>query len=185
MKLRNRLVHLTLILPLLVLGSAGVTKAEEEEAWQVPVVLLKDGWLHYTNGRFGCSLPIPPGMKALRPPDNGDGQAFASLDDKVRLTVSGHFNIDHVSDLDKSWESELAEKDRTITYKRKAEGWYVISGVNKDGTGFYEKYAANAKYFARWTITYPQADEKRYAPWIERMAKEFDPALGKGADTIE
>jgi len=173
------------VLPLFIASPANISRAEEEEAWQVPVVLLKDGWMFYRNVRFGCGLPIPPGMKALRPPDNGDGQVFASLDDKVQIRVSGHFNVDRMADVEKSWESQLAEKERTITYKRKADGWYVVSGVNKDGTGFYRKYVANEKYWATWTITYPQAEEKRYAPWIERMAKEFDPALGKGGDTLE
>lgn len=179
------LLPLALALGIFAACPAGIARAEKEETWEVGVTLLKDGWMTYSNGRFGCSLPIPPGLKPLRPADNGGGQSFASLDDKVRITIGGHFNVDGNGDVEKNWEWALAVKDRTITYKRKTADWYVISGVSKDGTGFYEKYAANAKYCAGWTMTYPQVDEKRYAPWIERMAKGFDPAFGTGADTVE
>ncbi|BCU78952.1 hypothetical protein [Luteolibacter sp. LG18] len=168
----------------MVLPSARAAE-EEPENWQVGVTLGKDGWLTYRNARFGSTLPIPPGMKALRPPDNGGGQAFASLDGKVKIVVGGHFNVDGMGSVEESWKAALAEKDRTITYKKKTAEWYVVSGTTKDGSGFYEKYVADAKYCAGWSITYPQADEKKYVPWIERMAKDFQPNLGKGDDTVE
>lgn len=159
--------------------------AQEEEDWQVPVTVGKDGWLLYENGRFGTVFPVPPGMKAMRPPDNGGGQQFASLDGKVVLTGGGFFNVDGNGDVEARWKADLAEPDRTITYKVKKADWYVISGVTKSGLGFYEKYTANAKYCAGWSITYPQADEKKVSAWIERIAKGFQPRFGKGHDTTE
>jgi hypothetical protein len=156
----------------------------EDEAWQVPVTLGKDGWMTYQNFRFGSIIPVPPGMLAQRPPDNGGGQSFTTADGKATLSVFGSFNVDGNGDLDARWKEDLAEPGRTITYKRKADGWFVISGVNQDGTGFYERYAANSKYCAGWRMTYPQEAEKKYAPWIERIAKGFEPRLGKGEDTV-
>ena len=158
---------------------------EKPDAWQIPVLLGKDGWMTYQNPRFGFSLPVPPGMKSERPPDNGSGQQFTSPDGKVSVSGSAHFNNDpEISGLEPAYKSELAVPDRTITYKLKKDGWYVVSGVNKDGTGFYKKYAANAKYYAAFSITYPQADEKKYQAWIERIAKDWQPRLGKGDDTL-
>ena len=157
---------------------------ESNESWHVPVLLGKDGWMVYENARFGFSLPVPPAMKAERPPDNGGGQAFTSADGKVHLTGWAHFNADGAASVDAAWEEELAAPDRTVTYKRKTDGWFVVSGVNKDGTGFYTKYFADAQYFAAFSISYPQADEKKYQPVIERVAKDFQPRLGKGADGI-
>jgi hypothetical protein len=157
-------------------------KAAEEENWQVPVTLGKDGWMVFANPRFGFVLPVPPGMKALRPPDNGGGQAFETSDGKVRLTGFGSHNVDGFGDVEKNWKEELAQKGRAITYKRKTESWYVISGTMEDGTGFYTRYDANAKHCAGWILTYPQAEEKRYAPWVERIAKGYEARLGKGDD---
>lgn len=138
----------------------------------------------YENPRFGFVLPVPPGMKALRPPDNGDGQAFATLDQKVKLTGWGCFNVDDLGNVESCWKAALAEPDRTITYKHKTATGFVVSGVTKNGTGFYEKYTADKNYGSGWTMTYPQADGKKFAPWIERIAAGYQPRLGKGLDVV-
>ncbi len=184
MKLSQSLARLLLLLALSLGQLTLSSQAEEEENWQVPVTLGKDGWMIYENGRFGSVIPVPPGMMALRPPDNGGGQAFVSANGKVRLTVYGSFNVDDFGNLEARWKADLAEEGRTITYKRKTESWYVISGVMKDGTGFYERYTADSKYTAGWQMSYPQAEEKKYSPWIERIAKGYEPRLGKGDDRL-
>lgn len=157
----------------------------EEESWQVPVTLGKDGWMTYVNPRFGGSIPLPPGMTALRPPDNGDGQQFVSADSKVALVIWGAFNVDGNGDLEATWQAALVETGRTITYKVKKADWYVISGVTTAGTGFYERYTASSKYVAGWKMTYPQAEEKDYSPWVERIAKGYQARLGQGIDRLE
>lgn len=157
---------------------------DDDETWQVPVTVGKDGWLLYHNARFGFVVPVPPGMRPLRPPDNGDGQVFVSADGKVQLTASGGFNVDHFGDVEARWQDALADPGRTLTYKRKTAAWFVISGVTKDGTGFYERYTADHNSCASWSMTYPQAEEKKYAAWIERIAKGYAARLGKGQDTL-
>lgn len=172
------LVLLTAICPLL-------SPAGEAGDWQIPVTLGSDGWLVYENPRFGFVLPVPPGMKTLRPPDNGDGQAFASLDGKVKLSGWGSFNVEDAAGVETRYRDALAEPGRTITYKRKTAEWYVLSGVTKDGTGFYEKYTANKSYASGWIITYPQSEEKKYTAWIDRIAKGYAPRFGKGHDALD
>jgi hypothetical protein len=162
-----------------------VAAAGADETWHIPVTLGKDGWMIYENPRFGFALPVPPGMKTLRPPENGDGQAFASLDNRVKLSGWGSFNVENLGDVEARWKDALAEPNRTITYQRKTESWFVVSGVTKAGMGFYEKYTANKNYGAGWTMTYPQADEKKYAPWIERIASGYQPRLGQGHDALD
>ena len=159
--------------------------AEEEDEWRVPVTLGADGWMYYENARFGTAFPVPPGMKALRPPDNGGGQAFASIDGKITLTGGGSFNVNEDPTIESSWKYAVKVPDRTITYQVKKDNWYVISGTTKDGKGFYEKFIINKKYQAGWSMTYPLADEKKCSLWIERIAKGFDPRFGKGHDRVE
>jgi hypothetical protein len=168
------------IMPLLAKEQPDVAGAGD--GWSVPVELGADGWLTYRNARFGFILPIPPGMKALRPPDNGGGQAFEALDGKVRLVSWASFNVDGWGDVERRWADELAEGKRTITYKRKTASWYVVSGVNEDGTGFYTRYTADKSHACGWSITYPQKEEKKYQAWIERIAKDHEARLGEGAD---
>ncbi|MBB5036614.1 hypothetical protein [Prosthecobacter dejongeii] len=162
----------------------GTLQAQDED-WQIELTLGKDGWRTYQNPRFGAVIPVPPGLVALEPPTNGDGQAFATPDGKVRLAVYGCFNVEGTADLDVRWKDDLVASGRTITYQRKTDSWYVISGVMEDGTGFYEKYTANAKYGSGWRMTYPQKEEKKYSAWIERIAKGYQPRLGQGFDTLE
>lgn len=157
----------------------------DEENWHIPVTLGKDGWMVYENARFGSVIAVPPGMVPTRPPDNGDGQGFSTPDGKVSLAAFGCFNVDGNSDLAVRWKDALAEPGRTITYKRKTESWFVVSGVTEGGMGFYERYTANSKYGAGWYMHYPQSEEKRYSGWIERIAKSYEARLGKGADTVE
>ena len=123
-------------------------------------------------------------MAALRPPDNGDGQEFATPDRKVKLTGWGCFNSDDVAGIEAIWKAALAEPDRTITYKRKTGTWFVVSGVAKDGTGFYQKYSADKRHGSGWTMTYPQADVKKTESWIERIAAGYQARLGKGLDGL-
>lgn len=154
------------------------------DGWSIPVELGADGWVTYRNARFGFILPVPPGMKALRPPDNGGGQAFETLDGKVNLVSWASFNVDGLGDVERRWGEELAEGKRTITYKRKTASWYVVSGVDEDGTGFYIRYTADKDYACGWSIAYPQKEEKKYQAWIERIAKDHAPRLGEGVDGV-
>ena len=156
-----------------------------DEAPAVPLTAEKDGWRIYKNPRFGMVLPVPPGMTAQRPPDNGGGQAFLSADGKAELLTWGSFNIDGIGDVAKRWEAALIEPGRTITYKRKTEKWFVISGTRKDGSAFYERYDADGKYCAGWLVTHPQEEEKKWSALIERIAKGYAANLGKGVDTLE
>lgn len=141
--------------------------------------------MFYRNARFGFVLPVPPGMKALRPPDNGGGQAFETLNGKVKLVSWASFNVDGLGDVQRRWEEELAGSERTINYKRKTASWYVVSGVLEDGTGFYTRYTADKSHACGWSITYPQNEEKKYAAWVERIAKEHEARLGQGVDRVE
>lgn len=43
---------------------------------------------------------------------------------------------------------------------------------------------ADKNYCAGWTISYPQLEEKTYQAWTERIARGYEPSLGKGDDTI-
>jgi hypothetical protein len=156
----------------------------EGPPWDVPLTVEADGWKRYTNPRFGCSIPVPPGMVPRQPPENGAGQGFMTPDGKVRLLVWGSFNVDGQGDLDKKWAEELADTRMTITYKRKAKSWFVISGVTHDGTGFYMRYDANKNFCAGWEIAHPQAEENRYVPWIERIAKGYQARLGQGQEAV-
>jgi hypothetical protein len=62
-------------------------------------------------------------------------------------------------------------------YKFKKDNYYVISGVNPNGYEFYHKVFFYPTYWLEFEITYPHAKHAVYDAWVERIARDFVPAL--------
>ena len=143
-------------------------------------------WKKYTNARFGFVLMYPPVLVAGREPTNGGGREFHLPNKEFSVATSAHFFVPDSGDsFDKRWEEELQIPDVNITYKKKADNWYVVSGVAKDGTEFYHKLYRKGSNWAAFEITYPHAQNKKYDPWVTRIAKEFVPFLAGDYDRLE
>jgi hypothetical protein len=134
-------------------------------------------WKVYVNPRFGFRIDYPASLKADSPPDNGDGQAFHSPDGKVHLVASAHFLVLPDDTLETRWQAELKKYGNSVTYKKKGEGWYVISGVLPNGVEFYRKLAVQGQNCASFEITYPHRESAKYDRWVERIARSFVPFL--------
>lgn len=142
-------------------------------------------WKTYVNPRFGFSIDHP-GLEPGREPDNGDGRVFKSADGKFVLTAYAHFlQVDDGDTLDKRWKEELAQRGDTATYKKKGDTWFVVSGVQKDGTEYYRKLAVEKGNWATFLITYPHTENKKYDPWVAKIEKSFVPFLKGDYDRIE
>lgn len=147
------------------------------------VVRAEDKWPTYTNARFGFRIAHPPGLAESRPPDNGGGQEFHTKDKEFSLVAFAHFVLEGTS-LESMWKDELKELGDTVTYKRKTDAWFVVSGV-KEGTEYYHKTYVQKGSFASFQITYPHAKAKQYDAWVERIAKGFVPFLEGDYDRAE
>jgi hypothetical protein len=131
-------------------------------------------WKTYVNNRWGFSLSYPPSLTAGSLPQNGAGREFHSAE--VSLFAQGSF-IQENETLDGFWSKELSERGDTVQYQLKKDNYYVISGVNTNGYEFYHKVFFFSRRWVEFEITYPHARNKIYDPWVERIAREFDPAL--------
>lgn len=143
------------------------------------------GWGRYQNARFGFVIPVPPGLQGGREPDNGGGQAWSSADGRINLVAWGSFNVDQMSDITPRYGEELSVPERKFTYKQRSDSWFVVSGIEEDGTHFYIRHDADANHAAGWQITYPASADAQVSAWIETIAKGWQARLGKGADRIE
>jgi hypothetical protein len=146
-------------------------------------VHAEEKWKTYTNARFGFRLAHPSALVESRAPDNGGGQEFHSQDKEFSLAAFAHFVLEDQS-LETMWKDELKELGDTVTYKKKGDAWFVVSGV-KDGTEYYHKTYVQKRNYAAFQITYPHAKAKQYDPWVERIAKEFVPFLKGDYDREE
>jgi hypothetical protein len=131
-------------------------------------------WKKYENGRFGFVLTYPASLIGSREPDNGDGREFHSRDKEFSVAAFAHFFVPDSDDsFEARWQEELNTPDVTITYKKKTDSWYVVSGLTKTGTEYYHKLMIKGKNWAAFHITYPHAKHDKYNPWVERIEKEF------------
>jgi hypothetical protein len=131
-------------------------------------------WKKYENGRFGFVLTYPASLIGSREADNGDGREFHTRDKEFSVAAFAHFFVPDSDDsFEARWQEELDTPDVTITYKKRADSWYVVSGLTKSGTEYYHKLMTKGKNWAAFHVTYPHAKHEKYDPWVERIAKEF------------
>jgi hypothetical protein len=139
-------------------------------------------WKVYINPRFGFRIEYPASLKADRPPDNGDGQAFHSADGKVRLVASGGFLVAFT--FEGLWQQDLERYGNSVTYQKKGETSYVVSGVLPNGVEFYRHLAVQGQNFADFEITYPHGEHAKYDRWVERIARSYVPFLQGDFDRV-
>ncbi|HVF73267.1 MAG TPA: hypothetical protein VM940_16815 [Chthoniobacterales bacterium] len=143
-------------------------------------------WREYKNGRFGFVLSYPSTLIAGRVPENGAGREFHTADKAFSLSAQGHFfSPDSGNTFESNWNEELNTPGVTITYKKKAKDWYVVSGVTKEGTEYYHKLFAKRGNWVELAITYPHAQNAKYDKWVEQIVKRFVPFLEGDYDRVE
>jgi hypothetical protein len=99
-------------------------------------------------------------------------------------TPDGEFNVEAVvqsaaAAQDETLESRMQKEIEllvgTVTYQKKGDTWFVLSGVTPDGTEYYRKLYIAGSQWVTLRITYPHAQNKKYDKWVTRMEKTFIP----------
>jgi hypothetical protein len=140
-------------------------------------------WRPYVNERFGYSIDIPAGfLRPLPPPENGDGLAFESADGQVSVSVFGSNNALAWS-FDEYFEAALAREDLgRVTYQRKDDSWYVLSGYRPAPTSkwtgeviFYERVAidSSGSAISGLLILFPPAMKEFMDPIVTRLSRSL------------
>ena len=73
------------------------------------------------------------------------------------------------------WQRNVEERGASITYKRKAADWFVLSGV-QDGQIYYKKLFVRSGRETEFVITYPKARAELYDSWVRAIEKSFYPS---------
>jgi hypothetical protein len=140
----------------------------------------------YANARFGFVLSYPTGLIAGPEPANGAGREFHTKDAEFSILAQGHFlTVDDGDSLEKRWKDELKECGDTVTFKKKTAGWYVVSGVGKNGVEYYTKFFVKRSNWVEIRITYPHARSQKYDPWVTQIEKSFVPFRAGDFDRIQ
>jgi hypothetical protein len=131
-------------------------------------------WAVYGNPRFGTFVNYPAKrFTALPPPENGDGQIFATRDGAT-LTISGGYNSN--DETPASYEASLRAgtggDGAKVIYRASRRDRLVLSGI-RGGVVFYEKYLFKGDVIHTMILTYPQALKTIYDPIAARIARSL------------
>lgn len=139
-------------------------------------IQAQERYKSYHNSRFEFCLEIPYQIfEAQRPPENGDGQRYLSrYGESLLLTYGGH-------SLDMSLKEEMKfrldtgdfrDRERTITYERIAEDFFILSGYVGDKI-FYRRTHLQNKMFKTFYLEYPKTEKAKFNEIISHMVKTF------------
>jgi hypothetical protein len=148
-------------------------------------------WVTYTNQAAGQAFAYPASVFSEQPGDPTDalknqttaraGRIFRSLDGKAILQIGTISNIGNAT-VDSLRKRAIAASytNAKIDYNRLADNWYVLSGTRGSET-FYERvhFSCNNRRIDVWALTYPAADNNKYNPIVDEMARRFRPILDR------
>jgi hypothetical protein len=134
----------------------------------------QERWATYTNARFGTTADYPADIFDVRerPPENGDGQSFRRKDDRARLSIYGHYNVE--ADTSKSYLEKYVNQ-QGVSYRRVTARSYIISGT-REGDIFYERcnFPENRDGIINCvSVNYPAQEKTAWDPIITRLSKSL------------
>ena len=140
-----------------------------------------NAWELYRNPTYGYAIALPGSPFAVEEAEGGKGVTLVDIAGRGQIDVYGAGNADGLSP--REFEAALsgAERIRDITYSRRGNSWFVISGhYYRDGDSgddliFYAKFmfSPDRSRLAAFEASYPVADKARWAPIIEEMEDSF------------
>jgi len=136
-------------------------------------------WSTYANARFGTTADYPSDVFTRRdpPPENGDGVAMHTADNRATLTIFGHYNVEN--DTPQSYFDNIVDKDG-VTYKQITKTYYVASGT-RGANIFYERCNFRKGDMATvdcFELTYPAAEKAAWDAIVTRISQSL--RAGKG-----
>ena len=98
----------------------------------------------YCNPRFGYCVSVPSELRAMPPPENGDGLRWESADGGVSVTAWGSFGPEGLGLKTlrqyADWLLSAERQDGSrVTYRFVGRNFVVLSGHNRAGQVFYQK----------------------------------------------
>lgn len=148
-------------------------------------------WMTSKLTRFGADFSHPASFQRLeasweKPGFEGSisaGNKDTMTDGAMTVVLQGEPGWDR-NIFESRWKEELRARGPVITYKVKKDSWYVVSGVESDGTEFYTKSWLLPNGGFQFEATYPHARNATYDRILERMLKGFRPTVTESDDTF-
>jgi hypothetical protein len=132
------------------------------------------GWTLFSHPTVGFELPIPPGIKLSGKSADGTGAKFSAQDQTFTVSTTGAvISGSPLWVMESNWKQALKLPGRSITSQRKDEVSFTVSGFDRNGTEFFQKFIIDGNKVATFTLTYPHARRREFDPWVTAMQKRF------------
>jgi hypothetical protein len=126
----------------------------------------------YHNSRFNYSLLYPTNILVKQQaPENDDGRTFNSPDRKIIMKVFGSHNAFNKT-IQNLYREELNQPNQTVTYKRLADNWFVISGYENNRV-FYNKTMLHEGNVLTLSIHYDKSLQPKFDPVVAAISRSF------------
>jgi hypothetical protein len=148
----------------------------------LPAAPVYSHWTVFSHPGFGFELPVPPGAKALSLRTEPATEArFISEDGDFTITASGGVFTDYPPRvMEAEWTRAQSLPGRYINYQRKTASWFVVSGVERNRTEFYQKLIIRGHQIATFTLTYPHSRVADFDSWVSAIEDRFSVVPVKG-----
>jgi hypothetical protein len=138
-------------------------------------------WETYENPTYGYAIDLPGAPFAVEERADGQGVSLIDIAGRGQIDVYGAQNTQNLSP--REFEAALgeAERIREVTYARRGNSWFVLSGYyhregdERDDLIFYAKFmfSPDRSRLAGFEASYPQSDRARWDPIIETIEDSF------------
>jgi triacylglycerol lipase len=131
------------------------------------------GYSKYTNPRFGFTTIWPSAFTAQPPPENGDGQAWASPDGLVKLSAFGANNVLNQSpQQDESSDSQ----GLSVAYRDVTQNIVTVSGYKDGGRVIvYQRDVVGPGSIDTLYWSYPASQKAQWDSTVSLTANAFQP----------
>ena len=145
---------------------------------RIRLARVHTSWTVFQHPRFGYELPIPPGVKALGRPEEAATPKFVSADGFFEMSARGGMFRGYPAELvEAQWRLAHRQGGREITYQLKGSSWFVVSGTDKAGIEFYEKFMIRGQQVAVLSVRFPRSRLREFEPWVEKIEDGFRPVV--------
>jgi adenosyl cobinamide kinase/adenosyl cobinamide phosphate guanylyltransferase len=154
-------------------ASGGASDANEEKTKGASTESYSESSWRYSNKHFGFTLGYPDILMDAGDYQDGAGRRFQTKNGEFQLSVFGQPAGDETAPLASKWNEILQKLRGTITYKRKAARWFVVSGRTLSGNEYYYKVFLKSGNLIYLKMDYPGSKNAIYDPLVERITKDF------------
>ena len=140
-------------------------------------VAAQIAWQGYRNPTYGYAIALPLGPFLITDAASEKGLTLVEEDGRGQIDIYGAVNSEALSPAEFEQALAGAERIREITYARRSNSWFVISGYyrreddSSDDLIFYAKFmfSPDRNTLSAFEASYPISAKRRYDPIIERM----------------